>query len=168
MLAHFGQDHFLERYQRYKAHIAEWRQQYPKLAAVDLRYEQQVVLEMNRGQANAQPAQNATNPTAVAAKPVPAKSAAVAPPKYETSAKPDPAKRASVSSAQVSHGAKKPAVAHPVSAHANGRTPTKASLKAAAAKKAKDNKHRQTKPAAQKKTKPKPKTHVTATADPGQ
>ena len=46
ILAHFGEDHFLERYQRYKAHIAEWRQQYPKLAAVDLRYDQQVVLEM--------------------------------------------------------------------------------------------------------------------------
>jgi cell division protein FtsQ len=38
ILAHFGEDRFLERYQRYKAHIAEWRQQYPKLAAVDLRY----------------------------------------------------------------------------------------------------------------------------------
>ena len=32
ILAHFGEDHFLERYQRYKAHIAEWRQQYPHLA----------------------------------------------------------------------------------------------------------------------------------------
>ena len=30
ILAHFGEDHFLERYQRYKAHIAEWRQQYPQ------------------------------------------------------------------------------------------------------------------------------------------
>jgi cell division protein FtsQ len=49
ILAHFGEDHFLERYQRYKAHIAEWRQQYPKLAAVDLRYVQQVVLEMTPG-----------------------------------------------------------------------------------------------------------------------
>ena len=49
ILAHFGEDHFLERYQRYKAHIAEWRQQYPKLRAVDLRYEHQVVLEMTSG-----------------------------------------------------------------------------------------------------------------------
>jgi cell division protein FtsQ len=45
-LLHFGEDHFLERYQRYKSHIAEWRQQYPNLAAVDLRYDQQVVLQM--------------------------------------------------------------------------------------------------------------------------
>ncbi len=49
ILAHFGEDDFMERYQRYKAHIAEWRQQYPRLAAVDLRYEQQVVLQMQPG-----------------------------------------------------------------------------------------------------------------------
>jgi cell division protein FtsQ len=49
ILAHFGEDRFLERYQRYKTHIAEWRQQYPKLSAVDLRYDQQVVLEMEPG-----------------------------------------------------------------------------------------------------------------------
>jgi cell division protein FtsQ len=47
VLAHFGEDRFLERYQRYKAHINEWRQHYPKLASVDLRYDQQVVLEMS-------------------------------------------------------------------------------------------------------------------------
>ena len=46
ILAHLGQDHFLERYQRYKAHIAEWRQRFPKLEAVDLRYDGQDVLEM--------------------------------------------------------------------------------------------------------------------------
>jgi cell division protein FtsQ len=55
ILAHFGEDHFLERYKRYKAHIAEWRQLYPKLAEVDLRYDQQVVLQMTGG-ANAAPA----------------------------------------------------------------------------------------------------------------
>ena len=49
ILGHFGDDRFLERYQRYKAHIAEWRQQYPKLTAVDLRYDSQVVLEMTPG-----------------------------------------------------------------------------------------------------------------------
>jgi len=49
ILGHFGEDRFMERYQRYKTHIAEWRQQYPKLAAVDLRYDNQVVLEMTPG-----------------------------------------------------------------------------------------------------------------------
>jgi len=53
ILAHFGEDHFLERYQRYRAHIAEWRQQYPNLAAVDLRYDQQVVLQMASGKETA-------------------------------------------------------------------------------------------------------------------
>lgn len=49
ILAHFGNDQFLTRYRNYKAHIAEWRQQYPHLASVDLRYETQVVLEMAKG-----------------------------------------------------------------------------------------------------------------------
>jgi cell division protein FtsQ len=58
VLAHFGEDHFLERYQRYKAHINEWRQQYPKLEAVDLRYDRQAVLEMAAGTDVAQAAAN--------------------------------------------------------------------------------------------------------------
>ncbi len=63
ILAHFGEDHFLERYQRYRAHIAEWKQQYPNLAVVDLRYNRQVVLEMNPATKAAQPTaeQAATN-----------------------------------------------------------------------------------------------------------
>lgn len=59
-LLHFGNDHFLERYQRYKEHIAEWRQQYPKLTAVDLRYEQQAVLEMASGADIQQPTGDGT------------------------------------------------------------------------------------------------------------
>jgi cell division protein FtsQ len=61
VLAHFGEDHFLERYQRYKAHISEWRQQYPKLEAVDLRYDQQAVLEMASGTDVAQAAADQQN-----------------------------------------------------------------------------------------------------------
>ena len=53
ILAHFGEDHFFERYKRYQAHIAEWRQQYPHLSAVDLRYENQVVLQMSSGKETA-------------------------------------------------------------------------------------------------------------------
>lgn len=66
ILAHFGQDHFLERYQRYKAHIAEWRQQYPHLSTVDLRYDQQVVLEMAPGSQTAPsaPSTNSAGPKA--------------------------------------------------------------------------------------------------------
>ncbi len=53
ILAHFGDDRFLERFERYRTHIAEWKQQYPHLASVDLRYDQQVVLEMNPGKGTA-------------------------------------------------------------------------------------------------------------------
>jgi cell division protein FtsQ len=60
ILAHFGEDRFLERYQRYKAHIGEWRQQYPHLAAVDLRYDQQVVLQMTSGKEAAETASGAS------------------------------------------------------------------------------------------------------------
>ncbi len=42
----FGQQDFLARWNNYAAHIAQWRQQYPKLAAVDLRYDHEVVLKM--------------------------------------------------------------------------------------------------------------------------
>jgi cell division protein FtsQ len=51
ILVHFGDENFLERYHRYQAHLAEWRAQYPRLAAVDLRYERQAVLEMQPGTA---------------------------------------------------------------------------------------------------------------------
>ena len=63
ILAHFGDDQFLARYQRYKAHIAEWRQQYPHLASVDLRYEQQVVLEMTPGAGGSQTTTDDGKPT---------------------------------------------------------------------------------------------------------
>ena len=48
ILVHFGEEKYLERYHQYQAHLAEWRAQYPKLASVDMRYEQQVVLDMHK------------------------------------------------------------------------------------------------------------------------
>jgi cell division protein FtsQ len=51
ILVHFGDEKYLERYHQYQAHLAEWRTQYPKLASVDMRYERQVVLEMQPGTA---------------------------------------------------------------------------------------------------------------------
>lgn len=65
ILAHFGEDQFLARYQRYKSHIAEWRQQYPKLMAVDLRYDQQVVLKMTPGAGGAETADSDARPKAL-------------------------------------------------------------------------------------------------------
>ncbi len=44
-LVHFGVSDFLPRYRAYRAHLAEWVQQYPKLRSVDMRYGRQVVLD---------------------------------------------------------------------------------------------------------------------------
>jgi cell division protein FtsQ len=49
ILVHFGEEKFLERYHQYQEHLAEWRGQYPHLASVDMRYERQVVLQMQAG-----------------------------------------------------------------------------------------------------------------------
>jgi cell division protein FtsQ len=49
ILVHFGDEDFLHRYQEFEQHLPEWKQQYPKLAAADMRYERQVVLEMQAG-----------------------------------------------------------------------------------------------------------------------
>jgi cell division protein FtsQ len=49
ILVHFGEDNFLERYRRFKEHLPEWRTMYPNLSSVDMRYEQQVVLQMPPG-----------------------------------------------------------------------------------------------------------------------
>ncbi len=51
VLVHFGDSDYLDRYSRYEGHLAEWRAQYPKLSSVDMRYERQVVLEMQPGTA---------------------------------------------------------------------------------------------------------------------
>lgn len=53
VLVHFGDSSFLQRYTRYQQHLAEWRKQYPHLASVDMRYDNQVVLEMAKGMASA-------------------------------------------------------------------------------------------------------------------
>ncbi|MHB1699744.1 MAG: cell division protein FtsQ/DivIB [Acidobacteriaceae bacterium] len=61
ILVHFGDGDFLDRYHSFQSHLAEWRQQYPHLSSVDMRYPRQVVLEMQPG-SSAEPA-NATADT---------------------------------------------------------------------------------------------------------
>jgi cell division protein FtsQ len=53
VLVHFGETDFLNRYRKFEEHLAEWRTQYPTLSSVDMRYERQVVLEMQQGAATA-------------------------------------------------------------------------------------------------------------------
>jgi cell division protein FtsQ len=85
VLAHFGEDHFLERYLRYKAHIAEWRQQYPQLSSVDLRYDQQVVLDM-AGKTNPDPDVKPQPGEPIVKSPAPANNHAEPTPKARNSA----------------------------------------------------------------------------------
>ena len=51
LLVHFGDEQFLHRFESLQKHLPEWRTQYPKLASADMRYERQVVLEMQGGAA---------------------------------------------------------------------------------------------------------------------
>jgi cell division protein FtsQ len=70
ILLHFGQDNFLNRWREYQAHLAEWKQQYPHLASVDLRYDRQVVLKMaDNAPADTPQSSEATTPTASNASP---------------------------------------------------------------------------------------------------
>ncbi len=48
-VVHLGASDFLPRYKLYMAHVAEWRQQYPNLQSVDLRYEGRVVVNPDSG-----------------------------------------------------------------------------------------------------------------------
>jgi cell division protein FtsQ len=46
LLVHFGSDDFANRWHTLQQKLTGWRQQYPRLAGVDLRYQRQTVLEM--------------------------------------------------------------------------------------------------------------------------
>jgi cell division protein FtsQ len=48
ILVHFGDEEFLSRFKSFQQHLPEWKQQYPKLASADMRYDQQIVLEMQK------------------------------------------------------------------------------------------------------------------------
>ncbi len=104
ILVHFGQEEFLKRYQEFEQHLGEWRQQYPKLASTDMRYDGQIVLEMQGdGKAvgtGAVDAASVANPAAVIAKAV-------------ASEKPVAPKPAALKPVAVKVAASKPPVAKP-------------------------------------------------------
>ena len=69
VLVHLGEHQragiFLDRYKVYVTHLQEWRAQYPKLNSVDLRYDQQVVLDPASGavqESGATPVEQKTHP----------------------------------------------------------------------------------------------------------
>lgn len=51
ILVHFGEDQFLHRYELYQKNLPGWRKDFPKMASADMRYERQVVIEMQPGAA---------------------------------------------------------------------------------------------------------------------
>jgi len=46
ILAHFGDDHFLERWQLYKSQIGDLKSRFPRMIGVDLRYSGEMPVEM--------------------------------------------------------------------------------------------------------------------------
>ncbi len=44
VLVHLGASDYLRRYKIYVSHAREWRQQFDKLESVDLRYENQIIV----------------------------------------------------------------------------------------------------------------------------
>jgi cell division protein FtsQ len=71
VLVHFGDEDFLTRYRHFQEHLPEWKQQYPKFASADMRYDRQVVLEMAPGTSVPENvASNTETPVMPAAKPL--------------------------------------------------------------------------------------------------
>jgi cell division protein FtsQ len=112
VLVHFGEGQYLERYRSFEAHLPAWRTQYPKLAAADMRYEGQIVLEMAHG-------------SAADAAPVPAVSA-VAPAAPSGSAASLEARPAA--SAEVARPSAKPAEAARLLSPVGAKMPTTAAI----------------------------------------
>jgi cell division protein FtsQ len=148
ILLHFGEDHFLERLQLYQTHIAGLRSRYPRLKGVDLRYGNNVALEMETD------TPEAATPKVVQAQEIPSapKPAAAAPAKQEPKASTPAAKPATLRPT-----GKKPTAAEQKAAEAKRRA---ARLKAEKAKAAHDKAAREKaakrKPAAAKQAQPNP------------
>lgn len=74
LVVHLGATAFLERYRIYINHIQEWRQQFQKLESVDLRYNNQIIVNPDARpvqQSNAAPEQQETQPEEQAETPKP-------------------------------------------------------------------------------------------------
>jgi cell division protein FtsQ len=97
LLVHFGSEDFAARWQRLEEKLPGWRQQYPRLAGVDLRYQRQTVLEM------AKPVEDGAAPAKAAPKkvttPVTHSHSAIQLGKSKSSQKPNAKKKPAHSSA---------------------------------------------------------------------
>ncbi len=146
ILAHFGEDHFLERYQCYKDHIAEWKQKYPNLAQVDLRYDRYAVLEMASGvsHAEANSGESSAN-TKTDKKPAASASAPV---------KPKPAKKETDKSSHGKASSAKPSTAKSgIAKSSSKKTSSTSKPKHTTTKTSAEKKHSSRKPAARAEAK---------------
>lgn len=136
ILVHFGDSDFLDRYRRFEEHLPEWRTVYPKLSSVDMRYERQVVLEMQPGStvpvadgasadaAASGPAKTDAAESKPAAAPAAKKHEAVAKHPVERKGKVPAHGKARVVAAPAKSKARKPAAKHnPVVVRSAGNTP---------------------------------------------
>jgi cell division protein FtsQ len=65
VLVHLGSSDFLDRYKIYVSHVREWRQQFAKLDSVDLRYDNQIVVNPDLRGAVPPPSENLPEKPAV-------------------------------------------------------------------------------------------------------
>jgi cell division protein FtsQ len=107
ILVHFGNESFLKRYREFEDHLAEWKQQYPKLASADMRYEGQIVLEMQGGASGVQAADGST--AGVASASVASASTGMGPVAAKSAASAKPAKLKLVGASVVKADVKRPA-----------------------------------------------------------
>ena len=77
ILVHFGDTDYLERYRKFEELLPNWHAQYPKLASADMRYDRQVVLEMQAGASV--PTNNTQTASTIDPIPEPVKHAALRP-----------------------------------------------------------------------------------------
>lgn len=120
LLVHLGEDHFLERFRRFRELLPQWRSQYPNLSSIDMRYEREVVLDMANSASTAPKADSpvaSTEKSAETKPPAPVKRAARPVGKAVAHAKPPvhghPAAPAAVKKAD------HPAAPRPTAAQAN-------------------------------------------------
>lgn len=55
VLVHLGSSNYLDRYKIYVGHLREWRQQFPRLESVDLRYDRQIIVNPDLHGTSTQP-----------------------------------------------------------------------------------------------------------------
>jgi cell division protein FtsQ len=79
LLVHLGSEDFAGRWQQLEQKLPGWRQQYPRLAGIDLRYQRQTVLEMSKATDDATSAATASSTSAQSAAKLASKTAAKPP-----------------------------------------------------------------------------------------